>query len=65
MSGDRTEIRQSTIHYAGLLGRWDKPIVDKESVFQVLFSYTFYRLRALKTCYFYFCNFINKNKKIY
>ena len=28
------------------------------------FFYTFYRLRALKTLYFYFCNFIKKNKKI-
>ena len=25
------EIRQSTIYYAGLLGRWDKRIVDQES----------------------------------
>ena len=23
--------RQSTIYYAGLLGRWDKQIVDQES----------------------------------
>ena len=65
MSGDRTEIRQSTIHYAGLLGRWDKPIVDKESdVPSIIFFILFYRLRALKTLYFYFCNFIKKNKKI-
>ena len=28
------------------------------------FFYTFYRLRALKTLYFYFCNFMKKNKKI-
>ena len=28
------------------------------------FFNTFYRLRALKTLYFYFCNFIKKNKKI-
>ena len=25
------KIRQSTIYYAGLLGRWDKQIVDQES----------------------------------
>ena len=25
------KIRQSTIYYAGLLGRWDKRIVDQES----------------------------------
>ena len=36
----------------------------KSLMFQVLFFYTFYRLRALKTLYFYFCNFIKKNKKI-
>ena len=53
------EIRQSTIYYAGLLGRWYKRIVDQESDVQsVTFSYTFYRLRVLKTHYFYFCNFI-------
>ena len=33
----------------------------KSLMFQVLFFfYTFYRLRALKTLYFYFCNFIKK-----
>ena len=25
------ENRQSSIYYAGLLGRWDKPIADQES----------------------------------
>ena len=28
---DGLEIRQSTIYYAGLLGQWDKCIVDQES----------------------------------
>ena len=33
----------------------------KTLMFQVLFfSYPFYRLRALKTLYFYVCNFIEK-----
>ena len=37
--------RQSTIYYAGLLGRWDKHIVDHESdVPCVIFFYTFYSL---------------------
>ena len=37
---------------------------SKSLMFQVLFClYTFYRLGALKSLYFYFCNFI-KNKKI-
>ena len=36
------EIHQSTIYYAGLLGRWDKRIVDQESdvpniIFFILF----------------------------
>ena len=34
--------------------------LTKSLVFQVLFLYTFYRLRALKTLYFYFCNLIKK-----
>ena len=55
------KIRQSTIYYAGSLGRWDKRIVDQESDVPSIIFYTFYRLRALKTLYF--CNFI-KNKKI-
>ena len=36
----------------------------KSLIFQLLFFYTFYRLQALKTLYFYLCNFIKKNKKI-
>ena len=38
----------------------------KRLMFQSLFflSIISYRLRALKTLYFYFCNFIKKNKKI-
>ena len=58
------EIRQSAIYYAGLLGRWDKQIIDQESdVPSIIFSYTFYRHRALKTLNFHSCNFI-KHKKI-
>ena len=45
-----------------MLGRWDKRIVDQESdVPSIVFLYTFYRLRALKTLYFDFCNVIKKN----
>ena len=34
------EICQSTIYYAGLLGRWDKQIVDQESdVPSIIFVY--------------------------
>ena len=62
--GNSTEIRQSTIYYAGLLWRWDKWIFDQASDVPRIIFYTFYRLRALKTLYFYFCNFIKKNKKI-
>ena len=53
------KIHQSTIYHAGLLGLWDIQIVDQESdVPSIIFVYTFYRLRALKTLYF--CNFIKK-----
>ena len=35
-----SKIRQSTIYYAGLLGRWDKRIVDQESdVPSIIFLY--------------------------
>ena len=55
------KIHQSTIYYAGLHGRWDKRIVDQESnVPSIISFYTFYRLRALKTLYFHFSNFIKK-----
>ena len=58
------EIRRSTIYYAGLLGRWDKRIVDQESdVPSIIFVNTFYRIRALKTLNFIFCNFIKEIKK--
>ena len=57
----RPKIRQSTIYYAGLLGRWDKRIVDQKSdVPSIILFFTFYRLSALKTLYFYFCNFMKK-----
>ena len=57
----KVEIRQPTIYYAGLLGLWNKWIIDRESdVPSIIFFYTFYRLRAFKTLYFYFCNFIRK-----
>ena len=32
------QIRQSTIYYAGLLGRWDKQIVDQESDVPSIFT---------------------------
>ena len=58
------KIRQSTIYYAGLLGHWDKQIVDQEfDVPSIIFLNTFYRFRALKTFYFYFCDFIKKIRK--
>ena len=58
MAKGNLKIRQSTIYYTGLLGRWDKRIVDQEShVPSIIFFYTFYRLRALKTLYLYFCIF--------
>ena len=60
----KLKIRQSTIFNPGLLGRLDKGIVDQESdVPSIIFFHTFYRLRALKTLYFIFCNFIKKIRK--
>ena len=45
--------------------RWVAWTMGQESdVSSIIFFYTFYRLRALKALYFYFCNFIEKNKKI-
>ena len=36
----RLKIRQSTIYHAGLLGQWDKRIVDQESdVPSIIFLY--------------------------
>ena len=58
------EIRQSTVYYAGLLGQWEKRSVDQEfDVPSIIFLDTFYRLGALKTLYFHFCNSIKKNLK--
>ena len=55
------EIRQSTIYYAGLLGRWDKRIVDQESdVPSIIFFILFMDLEHSKLFIFYFCNFIKK-----
>ena len=55
------KIRQFTIYYAGLLGRWSKWIVDQASdVPSIIFLSSFLILGTLKTLYFYFCNFIKK-----
>ena len=61
---DLSKFRQSTIYYAGLLWWWDKRIIGQESdVPSIVFFNTIYRLRALKTLYLYFCNFILKKMK--
>ena len=59
----RLEICQSTIYYAGLLGRYDKRIVDQKSDVPIIIFFILFRLRALKTLYFDFCNVINKMRK--
>ena len=46
------------------LGCLDDETNESLPVPSIIFSYTFFRLRALKTLYFYFCNFIRKIKKI-
>ena len=49
--------------YAGLLGRWDKQLIDQASdVLSIIFFFII-SYRALKTLYFNFCKII-KNKKI-
>ena len=42
------------------LGRWDKRLIDQASdVPSIIFFFIIsYKLRALKTLYFYFCNLI-------
>ena len=58
-------IRQSSIWYAGSLGRWDERLIDQASdVPSIIFFIISYRLRALKTLYFYFCKVLKKLKKI-
>ena len=43
------------------LGRWDKRLIDQAfDVPSIIFFIIFYRLRALKTLYFYFCKVIKK-----
>ena len=59
----RLQIRQFITWYAGFLGGWDKWLVDQASDFPSIFFIISYRLRALKTLYFHFCNFIKKNQE--
>ena len=57
------EIRQSTIQYAGLLGLWDKRLIDHVSDAPGIFFFIVsYGLRAPKTRYFHFCNFEKRNR---
>ena len=47
-----------------MLGRWDKRLVDEASdVPSIIFFIICYRLRALKTLYFYLCKIIKHKKK--
>ena len=49
------KIRQSTIYYAGLCGRWDKRIVDQESdVRSIIFLILLIDLGHLKLFIFIF-----------
>ena len=58
------KIRQSTIYYAGLLGRWDKWIVDQESdVPSISFFILFIDLGQQQLFIFIFVILL-KNKKI-
>ena len=59
-------LKSVNLHYItlGFLDDGTNKSSTKSLMFQLLLFYAFYRLRALKTLYFYFCNFIKKNKKI-
>ena len=64
------KIRQSTIWYAGLLGRWDKWLVDQASdVPSIFFFHNFLQnsfQRSFQFIYFYFyCNFTKVKIKSY
>ena len=57
------EIRQSTIYYAGLLGRWDKRIVDQASdVPSIIFFHNFLQNSLQKSFQFIFLFFHNFTK---
>ena len=57
------EIRQSTIYYAGLLGRWDKQIVDQASdVPRIIFFYDFLKNSLQKSFQFIFLFFYKITK---
>ena len=59
------KIRQSTIYYAGLIGGWDKRIVDHESdVPSTIFFILFTDLGHSKHFIFIFVILYKKNKKI-
>ena len=64
-SGSSSEIRQSTIYYAGLLGRWDNELSTKSLMFQVLFFFhDFLQNSLLKSFQFIFLSFFYKITKI-
>ena len=54
----RAEIRQSTIYYSGLLGQWDKRIVDQASdVPSIIFIHDFLQNSLQKSFLFIFLFF--------
>ena len=60
-----SKIHQSTIYYAGLLGGWDKRIVDQESdVPSIIFLILFIDLGISKLFFFIFVILYRKNWKM-
>ena len=59
------EILQSSIQYAGLLGRWATRLIDQVSHVPSFFFIIYYRLWALKTLYTYFYKVIKKIERIF
>ena len=63
---EKPVLKSDNLQYNTLV-RWADGTNDSSSkllTFQVFFFIISYRLRALKTLYFHFCNFIKKNEEI-
>ena len=59
------KVRQSTIYYAGLLGQWDKQIVDQESdVPSIIFFFHDFLQNSLQKSFQFFLLFFYKITKI-
>ena len=58
----KRKIRQSTTYYAGLLGRWDKRIIDQESDVPSIFFFILFIDLGHSKLFILFLQLYNKNK---